>query len=219
VSKEATRNIPASVHQRLLDRSRRDGRPFMEVLQYFAMERFLFRLSRSPHSSSFILKGAMALTAWGATESRATMDIDLLGMICNFEDTVRDIIRSILSIPYPEDGIDFDPSTITISRIAEDANCHAIRATFQARLGSARIKMKLDIGFGDVVFPGPERLSFPTILALPAPELLCYSRESAIAEKCHAMVNLGDLNSRMKDFLPLQQKLWANWGSGRRPSS
>ena len=60
--------------------------------------------------------------------------------------------------------------------------------------------MQIDIGFGDVVYPGPVKSDFPTILDLPAPELLCYSRESTIAEKFEAMVKLGSLNSRMKDF-------------------
>ena len=60
--------------------------------------------------------------------------------------------------------------------------------------------MQIDIGFGDIVFPGPEKADLPVILDLPAARLLCYSRESTIAEKFEAMVKLGELNSRMKDF-------------------
>jgi hypothetical protein len=203
MSKEPIRNIPASIRQRLLDRSRRDSRPFNEMLQYFAMERFLFRLSRSPHVSRFILKGAMVLNVWGLDETRSTMDIDLLGKIDNIEVVIQDTIRNILAIPSPEDGIVFFPDTISTSRINEDADYHGIRVVFRAELDSARINMKLDIGFGDIVYPQPERLPFPTILPLPAPELLCYSRESAIAEKFQAMVKLGSLNSRMKDFFDI----------------
>lgn len=200
MSRESARNVSASIRQRLLDRSRKAGRTFNEVLQYFAMERFLFRLSMSPYANRFILKGAMMLSVWHAADARSTMDIDVLGKLDNAEDAVKGAIREILATPVSEDGIAFLADTIEASRIAEDADYHGIRVTFRAQLDTARVNMKVDIGFGDVIFPSPERLPFPTILALPAPELLCYSRESAIAEKCQAMVKLGSLNSRMKDF-------------------
>lgn len=60
--------------------------------------------------------------------------------------------------------------------------------------------MQIDIGFDDVVHPSPKKTIMPTILDLPAPELLTYSRETVIAEKFEAMIKLGTLNSRMKDF-------------------
>ena len=200
MSREATLNIPASIRQRLLNESRSDGRPFNEILQYFGMERFLFRLSQSIYVDRFILKGAMMFSVWQVVEARSTKDIDFLGKIDNAEEAIKEAISSILAIPAPEDGILFDAASIATSRITDDADYKGIRVTFRAQLDSARINMKLDIGFDDVVFPLPERLAFPTILPLPAPELLCYSRESAIAEKCQAMVKLGSLNSRMKDF-------------------
>ncbi len=62
------------------------------------------------------------------------------------------------------------------------------------------MNIQIDIGFGDVVYPEPEESELPTMLDSPVPRLLCYSRESAIAEKFEAMVKLGQLNSRMKDF-------------------
>lgn len=203
MSRDASRNIPASIRQRLLDASRSDGRPFNEILQYFAMERFLYRLSKSSYSSRFILKGAMMFSVWHAVESRSTMDIDVLGRIDNSEGIIQNAVRDIIAIQVVEDGIIFEPDSITTSRITEDAEYHGFRVSFRAYLDSARINMKLDIGFGDVVYPQPERLPFPTILPLPAPELLCYSRESAIAEKCQAMIKLGRLNSRMKDFFDI----------------
>jgi hypothetical protein len=155
MSKEPIRNIPASIRQRLLDRSRRDSRPFNEVLQYFAMERFLFRLSRSPYAGRFILKGAMMLNVWGLDETRSTMDIDLLGDMDNIEVVIQDTIRNILAVPASEDGIVFFPDSISTSLINEDADYHGIRVIFRAELDSARINMKLDIGFGDIVYPQP----------------------------------------------------------------
>jgi predicted nucleotidyltransferase component of viral defense system len=197
------KNIPASIRQRLLDRSRRDTRPFNELLQYYTMERFLFRLSKSRFTESFILKGALLLNVWRGPGSRSTMDIDLLGRIDNSEGAISETVRQILDEPVADDGIRFDPESIQTGLITEDAEYHGIRVSFLATLDSARIKMKIDIGFGDPIFPEPVRLEFPTILGDEAPYLLCYSRESAIAEKFHAMVKLGALNSRMKDFFDI----------------
>ena len=73
------RNVGASVRQRLLNKARAESRPFQELLQYYAMERFLYRLAQSPHARHFVLKGALLLTAWRAPFSRPTMGIDLAG--------------------------------------------------------------------------------------------------------------------------------------------
>lgn len=67
----SVRNLPASVRQRLLDRARKDKRPFNELLQYYAMERFLYRLACSAHSRRFILKGALMLRVWRSPEIRS----------------------------------------------------------------------------------------------------------------------------------------------------
>ena len=83
---DVVKNIGASVRQRLLNYAKANGRPFAEVLQYYAMERFLYRLSMSPHVETFTLKGALLLTAWQAPISRPTMDIDFLGRTDNAVD-------------------------------------------------------------------------------------------------------------------------------------
>jgi len=98
------------------------------------------------------------------------------------------------------DGLAFDADSIQAERITEDADYEGIRIRFRGTLDSARINMQVDIGFGDVVYPKPEKAELPTMLDSPAPRLLCYSRESSIAEKFETMVKLGVLNSRMKDF-------------------
>ena len=82
------KDVAASVRQRLLNFARASGRPFQEVLQYFAMERFLYRLSQSPHADKFELKGALMLTVWGASATRPTKDIDLLGHMSNSVDVL-----------------------------------------------------------------------------------------------------------------------------------
>ena len=194
------KNIPASARQRLLNRAKIDRRPFNELLQYYAMERFLYRLSKSVHADRFILKGALMLRVWNSPEFRPTMDIDMLGRTSNEVPKIIAQIRDILSADVEPDGLTFDPDSITAERITEDADYAGIRIRFPGKLGSARINMQVDIGFGDVVYPEPVELSFPAMLNYPAPLLLCYSRESSVAEKLEAMVKLGQLNSRMKDF-------------------
>lgn len=203
MTRRLPKNIAASVRQRLLDKARETGRPFSELLQYFAMERFLYRLSRSPYANKFVLKGALMLIVWEAPLSRPTMDIDLLGRIDNSIETLVEVTREICRQEVEPDGIVFDAATIKAERIAEDADYEGIRIRFRGSLDTARFIIQLDIGFGDIVIPSPELTNYPTLLDLPAPRLRGYSRESTIAEKFEAMVKLGILNSRMKDFFDI----------------
>jgi len=197
------KNIAASVRQRLLNKARETGRPFNELLQYFAMERFLYRLSKSHYADNFVLKGALMLIVWKAPLSRPTIDIDLLGRIDNSIETIVEVTKQICRQEVEPDGITFDVASIKAERIAEDADYEGIRVRFRGSLDTARIVMQLDIGFGDTIIPSPEPTNYPTLLDLPAPQLRGYSRESTIAEKFEAMVKLGILNSRMKDFFDI----------------
>jgi len=204
MKKRGTRNIGASVRQRLLNKARESGRPFSEILQYFAMERFLYRLSKSEYADKFVLKGALMLTAWNAPLLRPTMDIDLLGRISNDIRAMAAIVREICAVRVePDDGLVFDAATVKGERIAEAADYEGVRIRFRATLDAARIQMQLDVGFGDVVVPEPVQTRYPTILDLPAAHVLTYSKETAVAEKMEAMVKLGELNSRMKDFFDI----------------
>jgi hypothetical protein len=163
---KTSKNIAASVRQRLLNKARHDKRPFNELLQYFAIERFLFRLSRSSHAEKFILKGALMLRAWQAPLFRPTMDIDMLGR--NTGNEIEKIIKQIREICQvsvePEDGLKFDTNNISGERITEDADYEGVRVRFAAQLETARIPMQIDIGFGDVVIPGPQEAILPTIV-------------------------------------------------------
>ena len=193
-------NVAASIRQRLKNQSNKDKRPFNELLQYYAMERFLYRLSQSEHAEIFILKGALMLRAWRSPEVRPTMDIDMLGRTSNDEGSIITQIKDIISTEAEPDGLIFDSDSIRAERITEDADYEGIRVRFVGRLDGAQIHMQIDIGFGDIVHPEAVMTELPTILDSPIPKLLCYSRESAIAEKFQAMLKLGELNSRMKDF-------------------
>ncbi len=203
MTKRQYKNIGASIRQRLLTKARETDRPFSELLQYFAMERFLYRLSKSSYVDHFILKGALMLTVWEAPLTRPTMDIDFLGRIENSVETLIKVTREICQQEVEPDGIVFDVTEVDAERIAEDADYEGIRIRFRGSLDTARFVIQLDIGFGDIIVPSPESMNYPTILDLPTPQLRGYSRESTIAEKFEAMVKLGILNSRMKDFFDI----------------
>lgn len=195
----AARNLPASVRQQLLDRARRQGRPFNELLQYYAMERFLYRLSQERHGSRFILKGALLLRVWDAPTGRPTMDIDLLGRTDNDVEAIVRQVRDVLREPVEADGLAFDLESVEARRIVEDATYHGVRVRLTTHLASARIRLQVDIGFGDPVHPAAVEEEYPSLPSFPAASLLCYTRESVVAEKFEAMVRHGELNSRMKD--------------------
>lgn len=194
------KDVAVSVHRRLLNKARGAERPFNELLQYYAMERFLYRLSRSSYADRFVLKGALMLTVWQAPLSRPTRDIDLLGHIDNAPNVLATVMRDVCLQDVEPDGLIFDPSSIEVEHITEDAEYEGVRIRFRGQLGTARIYMQIDVGFGDVVLPSASQIDYPTILEMPAPRLRGYSMESTIAEKLQAMAKLGVLNSRMKDF-------------------
>jgi len=193
-------NISVSVREKLKFKARSDNRPFSELLQYFAMERFLYRLSISKYTDIFILKGALMLQVWKSPHWRPTMDIDMLAKTSNSETNLANIIKEIIEIPVENDGIIFNTESLTTKLIKEDADYHGVRIQFQGNLDTAKIYMQIDVGFDDIIYPGKEIQNFPTLLSFPTPLLNVYSRESVIAEKFEAMVKLGNLNSRMKDF-------------------
>ena len=197
------RNLAASVRERLLNRARAQDRPFQELLQYYAMERFLYRLSRSRQAEKFVLKGALLLAAWRAPLSRSTMDIDLLGRTSNEPEHVRALFAQFCDLESEPDGIEYDAKSVKVTKIKEDADYEGVRVRFRATLARARISMQVDIGFGDVVTPGVVEIEYPTLLEFSAPILWAYPKDTVVAEKLEALTALGMLNSRMKDYFNL----------------
>lgn len=197
------RNVGASVRQRLLNQAQTQGRPFQELLQYFAMERFLYRLSQSSYAHRFVLKGALLMTAWRAPMSRPTLDIDLAGRTSNDLEHIRLVIAELPRTEIVEDGLEFAPGSVEVGRIREDAEYEGVRARFTGVLAGARIPMQVDIGFGDVIVPEPATVEYPTMLEFPAPVLIAYPKEAVVAEKLEAITTLGMMNSRMKDFFDI----------------
>lgn len=193
------RDIGASVRARLLKIAQERGYTFDLILTRYALERFLYRLSISPHKDSFVLKGAMLVTTWFDDPHRPTRDIDLLGFGDPSQDGMLSVFRKVCSTKC-DDGIIFDVAALRVDVIREELKYGGLRLRTEATLAAARIAIVVDVGFGDSIEPGAEKINLPVLLEFPAPELRAYARETVIAEKFHAMVALGRANSRMKDF-------------------
>ncbi|MCK4236360.1 MAG: nucleotidyl transferase AbiEii/AbiGii toxin family protein [Candidatus Krumholzibacteria bacterium] len=193
-------NIAASVHQRLLNKAKESARPFNELLQRFAIERFIYRLSKSPHANRFILKGALMFSVWNVPASRPTMDIDFLGKIDNSPAVIAAAMKDTCGVDVETDGMLYDADSVTATRITEGAEYEGVRVRVQGCLGNARVSLQVDVGFGDVIVKGPRNVVYPALLDFPPPKLKGYTMESTIAEKFQSMVMLDVLNSRMKDF-------------------
>jgi len=200
VTRAKDKNTAASIRVRLLALAQSKGEDYQRVLGRYAIERFLYRLGRSPYRDKFALKGATLFTLWTGHTHRPTKDLDLLGRgsssaIAEVETTIRAMCEI-----QDEDGIVFRSDSVEGAQIKEDDEYDGVRIKLLAELAGARIPMQIDIGFGDAVYPEPELASFPVLLPMEAPLIRAYPRESAVAEKFHAMVVLDIRNSRMKDF-------------------
>jgi hypothetical protein len=206
-------NVPQSVHDRLLSQARQSDRPFNELLLYYGIERFLYRLAQTEHAGRFVLKGALLLRAEGAGPTRPTRDIDVLDLnVLDLEarkETVEEAVRDAIAAGVPDDGMTYDPTTIDLQEIRPGGKYQGLRVTFLGHLGTARVPMQIDVGTGDVIEPGPEQVEYPGLLDYDRPVLLGYPLEQVIAEKFEAIVDLGTANTRMKDFYDI-------WGLSRR---
>jgi predicted nucleotidyltransferase component of viral defense system len=179
-------------------------RPFAEILQYYAMERFLYRLSKTKYADKFILKGGLLFYIWNLPMRRPTRDIDFRGYVSSNRKDLLKIINEVITESVPEDGIVFDPQSISIEETQIDADYQGIRVKVTALLESSRIPVQIDIGFSDEFSSKAEAIEYPNILPdLKAVQMKGYPKEAVVAEKFHAMVRHAELNSRMKDYYDL----------------
>jgi predicted nucleotidyltransferase component of viral defense system len=199
--KHTVENIPASIQARLKNKADESGQPFNEILQYYGMERFLYRLSKTRHVNDLILKGGLMFYGLGIPMRRTTRDIDFLGVSENMQQDILSIFHEALSVPFLEDGVLFDMESLQISPTQVEANHGGIRITFSGNLGKMRLPIQVDIGFSDELVSETLRMDYPVILAdMEKPRLQGYPPESIISEKFHAMVRFADANSRWKDY-------------------
>lgn len=197
------RDIGASVQARLLQLARERKEDYQLVLTRYANERLLYRLSRSDHADRFVLKGAALFVLWTGALLRATRDLDLLGFGEPGDKRIAAVFDQVLVLDVDEDGVRFDRESVSVGPIRDDQRYGGIRVLVMAYIGSAKVRLQIDIGFGDAITPEPTEVEFPSLLDYPAPRLRAYPRETVVAEKLEAMVQLGLANSRMKDFFDL----------------
>jgi predicted nucleotidyltransferase component of viral defense system len=197
--KPPIKNMGASVRSRLLNLAKQRLQPFQLLLTHYVLERLLYRLSQTEHRDRFILKGAMLLTKWFEDPLRPTQDLDFLGIGSDDQNEMVRIFKEVCAVSF-DDGVVFDVDSVQIERIREEAEYGGLRITADATVDRAKIRVVIDIAFGDSVEPGLQEMDLPVLLNFPAPHLRAYAPETVIAEKFQAMVTLGRANSRMKDF-------------------
>jgi hypothetical protein len=195
------KNPAASIRSRLLMLAKANGDVFDRVLTRYAIERLLYRISRSPARDQYTLKGAMLLVTWPQHAFRPTGDLDLLGQGDPSPEAIAATFTEICQIEEPADGVVFDPDSLKVEAVREEDQYRGVRLTVRAELAGARVGVQVDIGFGDHVYPGARREVFPNLLpGLPVAEMLMYPPETVVAEKFEAMIRFGEVNGRIKDF-------------------
>lgn len=196
-------NVEQSVRQKLLNIANAKGLDYNIVLIWYGLERFLYRLSKSDYRNHFILKGAMLFSVWAKQPLRPTKDLDLMAYGNASENCLREIFVDVCHTKVEDDGLVFDEASIGIHPIREDQEYAGQRIKLLAKMGNAKIKLQIDIGFGDAITPEPSVINYPTLLGSQPISLKAYPKETVVAEKLNAMVVLGIANSRMKDFFDI----------------
>jgi len=200
-----TRDTTAGrIYNDLRNLARRNGSPTDQVMLEYLLERFLYRVSIHPLGQQhFVLKGGLLLAQFGAR--RITRDIDVLGRA--FPGDEEEIIRRITQIAATDvdDGVFFEPGTLTTVPIRHDDEYHGLRLAMSATLSRARLKLQLDVSFGDPVTPAPALIEYPLSLGEGTFTLYGYPIATVIAEKLSTAIALGDLNTRDRDYADLHQ--------------
>ena len=192
-------NLGASVRARLLNLSKERNQPFELLLTRYTLERLLYRLSKSAHREKFVLKGAMLMRHWFDDPHRPTRDLDLLGFGDSDPELTLKIFHEVCAIKA-DDAVTFDIDGLVVDRVRDNSGYSGLRLKTYATVDGARVRVVIDIGYGDATEPGLNEIELPVLLDQPAPNLRAYPYETVIAEKFQAMVTLGLANSRLKDF-------------------
>lgn len=203
------KNYGKSVKTKLLNLMNSSGYKYMYLLARYFNERLLYRVSVSPYRENFLLKGGSLLYAFNGLETRPTIDIDFMAQrISRNREHLEKVFREILSIECLEDGVTFDVDGLRSEPITVEKEYPGSRFFVTAKMDTIVYPMSMDVGFGDVVTPGPVTVDFPLLLQdVPSINIQAYSLETIVAEKFHAMVERDVNNSRMKDFFDCYQIL------------
>lgn len=190
-----------SVKAKLKNQAHKRGHMLQEELTAYGLERTIYRISISEYVDKFTLKGGIFLYAlFDGNFTRATTDIDLLAQETNNEvENIKKIFEKIFSIEV-NDALLYDLESLDVHLITEFKAYHGLNVSIVAYLDKTKIPISIDIGFGDIVYPERVLMDFPVLLDMEVPKIYVYSLNSVIAEKFEAIVSLGYVNSRYKDF-------------------
>lgn len=201
-----TRNIGASVYAKLRNLARERDVDIPVMLRRYVQERLLYRLSVSPVASEFCVKGGLLLTAYNSGNLlRPTEDIDFNGFGRGRSmEALREALQIVISTPVEDDGVWFDAESMQIKK-EHTGLIGGGKIMLLARLHTARVEVRVDVGFGNAITPDVRMLEMPTLLdgLAPRPMVLAYPMETVIAEKLHAMAEFGMLNTRIKDHFDI----------------
>ena len=205
MSKNEIKNYGKSIRTKLLSVARKEDVFYQTVLTRYFQERLLYRMSQTKYRSNFYLKGGALMYAYERFAARPTLDIDFLGNnLSNEDENIIAVFKEICAVPFEEDGVTFDIENITAQNITEFKDYQGVRLSIPVKMDTIAQVMTMDIGFGDIVTPSPVDLDYPLLLDhLPDVNILAYSLETVIAEKMHAVIDLADQSSRMKDYYDL----------------
>lgn len=197
-----SRDISQSVLSRLRNKAVALGLPRDNMLRLYCQEALLARVAHSRYRDKLILKGGLNLYARYLSAARPTQDIDLAARhLPNTEAEFKVVLANILSLEWP-DQVNFDEEFQT-QPIAEDATYPGVRAYVTARLGVSESMLQLDVSFGNPITPEPEALKYPVLLGQQPYLVLGYPLPTIVAEKYAVAVELGAINTRIKDFYDL----------------
>ncbi len=204
-------NRAVSIKTRLLNLAKKEGIDFQLIIIRFLHERLLYRLSVSDYSQQLILKGGAFIYAMQGLKSRPTIDVDLLGtQISNDIEALCDVFRQICAVES-EDEVTFIPESVVGELITQQDKYNGVRLYIDATFHTVRQRIQIDVGFGDIVIPVVQELEYPILLDdMQVPVIQAYSKETVIAEKFQAMIELSVANSRMKDFYDVYKLLADN---------
>jgi hypothetical protein len=200
MSRLTRQTVAGRAYLDLQNRARREGRGTQELLTLYVVERWLARLAESPYRDQFVLKGGMLLAAFDARRPTADADALARGMSSD-EATVTGRITMVARWPVADDGVEFRPETMTSRLIRDDAVYSGLRVSMDTRLGTANVKFRLDVNFGDPVTPAPRVVDLPSLRrGEPPVRVLGYPIETILAEKVATAIALGAANTRVRDY-------------------
>ena len=202
-------NYEKSIRARLLNVAKQEEVFYQTILTRYFQERLLYRISQTRYRENFYLKGGALMYAYERFAARPTLDIDFLGThISNDGERIAEAFREICAVDCKEDGVLFAGEKITTWNITEFKDYHGVRLSIPVAMDTIAQVLTMDVGFGDVVTPHPVALDYPLLLeGLPEASILAYSTETVIAEKMHAIIDLADQSSRMKDYYDIYHLL------------